>query len=95
MWCCCGRKKSKQLEDQVKELVDKCALIANDQRHVEIENIRIRNMQWHLDDCYYALDCDVQHLHNKVQVALPKPSFLPGEHHQQSKREPRQMWSEL
>ena len=95
MWCCCGRKKSKQLEDQVKELVDKCALIANDQRHVEIENIRIRNMQWHLDDCYYALDCDVQHLHNKVQVALLKPSFLPGEHHKQSKRRPGQMWSEL
>ena len=52
-------------------------------------------MQWHLDDVYYALDCEVQHLHNKVQVALPEPSFLPGEHHKQSKRRPGQMWSEL
>ena len=93
MWCCCGQKRdnSKQLEVQVKALVEKCALVASKQRNIEEENTLLRNMQWYLDDCYYALDCEVEHLHNEVQVVFRHP----GGHHEQRGRMPRQMWSEL
>ena len=80
MGCCCGLKRdnSTQLEEQVKGLVDKCARVANNQRHFEEENLRLRNMQLHLDDCYYVLDCEVQNLHSDVQMALPQPSIRLG-----------------
>ena len=98
MWCCCGQKtatKSKLLDDQVDALVEKCALVANNLRYLEDENIRIRNKLWHLDDCYYELDCKIQHLNSEVQKALPQPSSRSGGRHEQRERWPRRIWSEL
>ena len=82
MWCCCGRKRdnSKLLDDQVKALAAKCALAANNLRCVEEENIRFRKMPLDLDDVYYELDCEVQHLSSDLQLALPQPYFCPGGH---------------
>ena len=53
MWCCCGQKRAtklKLLDDQAEALVEKCALVTNNLRYVEEENIQIRNMLWHLDN---------------------------------------------
>ena len=83
MWCCCGLKKDnvKLLADQVESFVEKLELETNNLRHVEEDNIRFWNMLWHLDDYYYDLDCEIQHLKSEVEVALPQPSFRPEWHH--------------
>ena len=65
---CCWRKKrdhSKELKVQVQELAEKYALVIIKQRHLEDKNSSLRNMQRYLDDCYYALDCDVEKLYNE------------------------------
>ena len=45
------------MDDQVTTLAEKCALVANNLRYVDEENIRFRNMLLNLDDLYYNLYC--------------------------------------
>ena len=44
------------MDDQVTALSEKCALVANNLRYVDEENIRFRNMLLILDDLYDDLD---------------------------------------
>ena len=68
------------MDDQVIALAEKCALVVNNLRYVDEENIGFRNMLLNLDDLYYDLDCEVQHLNSDVQSALQNPCFCPGGH---------------
>ena len=79
------------MDDQVEALAEKCALVTNNLRYVEEENVRFRNMLWHLDDCSYELDFEIQQLLNsEVQMALPQRW-----RHEQRGRWPKRNWSEL